>query len=135
MFDGWRQDCICPARRRISGVFGSQCVYRGAPGTSKSGIDVAGAIGAPTVRRLTGLSFLYAASPFTLEAVLTVLNHGRVLCSTVFHLAQNDLTTGDIVRRWQCGRVTVTTQIFWAKRYAEERIDPIHQQACVTARQ
>ena len=66
--DGWRQTFIWPARGRISGVFGSQRIYRGEPGAPHSGVDVAGTTGTPVVAPASGVVVLAAASPFTLSS-------------------------------------------------------------------
>ena len=50
---GWRQAFIWPVRGRLSGLFGSQRIYRGTPGAYHSGTDIAtGASG--TSRGVTG---------------------------------------------------------------------------------
>ena len=74
--DGWRQRFIWPAKGRISGVFGSQRIYAGEPGAPHNGVDVAGGTGAPVYAPANGVVTLAAASPFTLEGNLLMIDHG-----------------------------------------------------------
>ena len=128
--DGWRQNFIWPARGRISGVFGSQRIYRGEPGAPHSGVDVAGATGTPVVAPVDGVVVLAAASPFTLEGNLLMIDHGMGLNSVFLHLSRIDVKKGDIVRQGQrVGAIGMTGRatgphLHWGMKWNDERIDP-----------
>jgi murein DD-endopeptidase MepM/ murein hydrolase activator NlpD len=127
--DGWRQAFIWPARGRISGVFGSQRIYRGEPGAPHSGVDVAGATGMPVVAPADGVVVLAAASPFTLEGNLLMIDHGMGLNSAFLHLSRIDVKVGDVVRQGQpVGAIGMTGRatgphLHWGMKWNDERID------------
>ncbi len=128
--DGWRQAFIWPAKGRISGVFGSQRIYRGEPGAPHSGVDVAGTTGTPVVAPVDGVVVLAAASPFTLEGNLLMIDHGMGLNSVFLHLSRIDVKKGDVVRQGQqVGAIGMTGRatgphLHWGMKWNEERIDP-----------
>ena len=128
--DGWRQNFIWPACGRISGVFGSQRIYRGEPGAPHSGVDVAGATGTPVVAPADGVIVLAAASPFTLEGNLLMIDHGMGLNSVFLHLSRIDVKKGEIVRQGQpVGAIGMTGRatgphLHWGMKWNDERIDP-----------
>jgi murein DD-endopeptidase MepM/ murein hydrolase activator NlpD len=128
--EGWRQSFIWPARGRISGVFGSQRIYAGQPGAPHSGVDVAGRVGTPVVAPADGVVILAAASPFTLEGNLLMIDHGAGLNSAFLHLSRIDVKVGDRVRQGQqigaigqTGRAT-GPHLHWSLKWKDERIDP-----------
>jgi murein DD-endopeptidase MepM/ murein hydrolase activator NlpD len=128
--DGWRQKFIWPAKGRISGVFGSQRIYAGEPGAPHNGVDVAGGTGAPVYAPANGIVTLAAASPFTLEGNLLMIDHGGGLNSAFLHLSRIDVKKGDVVRQGQLlgtigatGRAT-GPHLHWGMKWNEERIDP-----------
>ncbi len=127
---GWRQSFIWPSRGRISGLFGSQRIYAGQPGAPHSGVDVAGPTGAPVVAPADGVVTLAAASPFTLEGNLLLIDHGMGLNSAFLHLSKIDVRAGDVVRQGQrvgsigaTGRAT-GPHLHWGMKWHDERIDP-----------
>jgi murein DD-endopeptidase MepM/ murein hydrolase activator NlpD len=127
---GWRQAFIWPARGRISGLFGSQRIYRGEPGAPHSGVDVAGAAGTPVVAPADGVVILAAASPFTLEGNLLMIDHGMGLNSAFLHLSRIDVNVGDVVRQGQpIGAIGMTGRatgphLHWGMKWNDERVDP-----------
>ena len=128
--DGWRQNFIWPARGRISGVFGSQRIYRGEPGAPHSGVDVAGTTGTPVVAPASGVVVLAAAAPFTLEGNLLMIDHGMGLNSVFLHLSRIDVKVGNVVRQGQLiGAIGMTGRatgphLHWGMKWNDERIDP-----------
>jgi len=129
--EGWRQPFLWPARGRISGVFGSQRIYRGGePGAYHSGVDVAGGAGAPVVAPADGVVVLAADAPFTLEGHLVILDHGMGLNSAFLHLARIEVREGARVTRGQrigtigsSGRAT-GPHLHWAVKWRDARVDP-----------
>ena len=133
---GWRQDFVWPAKGRISGRFGSQRVYRGQPGSYHSGIDIApggngGASGTPFVAPADGVVILAAASPFTLEGNLLMIDHGNGLNSAFLHCSELAVREGETVRRGQfIGRIGATGRatgphLHWSLKWRDARLDPI----------
>ena len=129
---GWRQDFIWPVKGRISGMFGSQRIYRGEPGSFHSGVDVAtGESGTPIVAPADGVVILAADTPFSLEGNLLMLDHGMGLNSAFLHLSEIAVQNGDTVKQGQfigrigsSGRAT-GPHLHWSMKWHEARIDPI----------
>ncbi|EQB30792.1 M23 family metallopeptidase [Sphingobium ummariense] len=128
---GWRQRFIWPRRGRISGLFGSQRIYRGQPGAYHGGVDVAGATGEPVVAPADGVVILAADHPFTLEGNLLMIDHGHGLNSAFLHLSRIDVKVGDTVAQGQrigaigaTGRAT-GPHLHWGMKWNEARIDPM----------
>ncbi len=129
--NGWRQRFMWPATGRISGLFGSQRVYRGEPGAYHGGVDVARPSGTPVLAPADGVVILAAASPFTLEGRLLMVDHGMGLNSAFLHLSRIDVRVGDVVRRGQTiGAIGMTGRatgphLHWGMRWRGARIDPL----------
>jgi murein DD-endopeptidase MepM/ murein hydrolase activator NlpD len=128
--EGWRQPLIWPATGRISGVFGSQRVYRGEPASFHSGVDVAPGAGAPVVAPADGVVVLAGPPAFSLEGNLIVIDHGMGLNSAFLHLASQAVRQGQQVRQGQLvGTVGATGRatgphLHWSMRWKDARIDP-----------
>lgn len=128
--DGWRQDFLWPATGRISGVFGSQRVYRGEPGSYHGGVDIARPSGTPVVAPADGVVVLATQTPFTLEGYLLIIDHGMGLNSAFLHLSRIDVSEGERVQRGEriaaigsSGRAT-GPHLHWGMKWGSERIDP-----------
>lgn len=128
--EGWRQKFIWPVKGRISGVFGSQRIYRGTPGSYHSGLDIAGSTGTPYVAPADGVVILTAKSPFTLEGYLLMIDHGMGLNSAFLHSSALLVDVGDVVKQGQIiGRIGTTGRstgphLHWGLKWGNERIDP-----------
>ncbi|KKC25534.1 peptidase [Sphingomonas sp. SRS2] len=128
--EGWRQHFIWPVSGRISGVFGSQRIYAGEPGAYHSGVDVARPAGTAIVAPADGVVILAAASPFSLEGNLLMIDHGMGLNSAFLHLSRIDVRTGQAVKQGQpLGAIGMTGRatgphLHWAIKWREARIDP-----------
>lgn len=128
--EGWRQDFVWPVPGRITGRFGSQRIYAGEPGAPHAGVDLAGRIGTPVVAPADGVVILAAASPFTLEGNLLMIDHGMGLNSAFLHLSRIDVKAGETVRQGQpIGAVGMTGRatgphLHWGMKWQDERIDP-----------
>jgi murein DD-endopeptidase MepM/ murein hydrolase activator NlpD len=128
--EGWRQAFVWPATGRISGVFGSQRVYRGEPGAYHSGVDVAKPTGTPVVAPADGVVVLAADTPLTLEGRLLILDHGHGLSSAFLHLSRIDVAPGAHVRQGTViGAVGATGRatgphLHWGMTWRGRRIDP-----------
>jgi hypothetical protein len=128
--DGWRQSFIWPAHGRISGVFGSQRIYRGRPGAYHAGIDIAAGAGATVVAPADGVVVLAGPPTLTLEGNLVIVDHGNGLNSAFLHLSSEAVKVGDHVRQGQpIGTVGMTGRatgphLHWAIKWQDARIDP-----------
>ena len=129
--DGWSQRFIWPARGRLSGVFGSQRIYRGVPGDYHSGVDIApGGAGGSIVSPADGVVVLATEQPFTLEGNLVIVDHGMGLNSAFLHLSRIDVREGQRLKRGDpigligaTGRAT-GPHLHWALKWRAARIDP-----------
>jgi len=127
---GWRQQFILPAAGRVSGVFGSQRVYRGEPGAFHTGLDLAAGAGAPVVAPADGVVVLAGPPAFSLEGNLVIIDHGMGLNSAFLHLATQDVRVGDVVRQGQkIGTVGATGRatgphLHWSVKWQQARLDP-----------
>ncbi|MDE2595485.1 MAG: M23 family metallopeptidase [Sphingomonadales bacterium] len=130
--DGWRQKFIWPVTGRLSGLFGSQRIYRGQPGSYHSGMDIAtGGSGTPYVAPADGVVILAAESPFTLEGNLLMIDHGMGLNSAFLHSSRLLVKEGDVVKQGQVigligmtGRAT-GPHLHWSIKWRSARLDPL----------
>jgi murein DD-endopeptidase MepM/ murein hydrolase activator NlpD len=128
---GWGQRFIWPVTGRISGLFGSQRIYRGEPGAYHSGVDVARPTGTPIVAPADGVVILAAAALFTLEGNLLMIDHGMGLNSAFLHLSRIDVSVGEHVRQGeQLGLIGATGRatgphLHWGMKWRDARIDPL----------
>lgn len=130
--DGWRQAFRWPVTGRISGLFGSQRIYaNGERGDPHSGVDIARGTGTPVLAPADGVVVLAAASPFTLEGNLLIVDHGMGLNSAFLHLSRIDVRVGDRVRQGQpLGAIGMTGRasgphLHWAMKLRSVRVDPL----------
>lgn len=128
---GWRQDFIWPVNGRISGVFGSQRVYNGEPGSYHSGLDIAMPTGTTYVAPADGVVVLAASQPFTLEGYLLIIDHGMGLSSAFLHSSQLLVSKGDVVKQSQpIGKIGATGRasgphLHWGMKWNAARVDPL----------
>ena len=128
---GWRQDFLWPVTGRISGLFGSQRIYKGEPGSYHSGIDIAQPTGTPVLAPADGVVILAADQPFTLEGNLLMVDHGMGLNSAFLHLSRIVVRKGQKIRRGQMiGEVGMTGRasgphLHWSLKWRDARIDPL----------
>ena len=128
---GWRQDFIWPLKGRISGVFGSQRIYNGSPGSYHSGLDIAMPTGTTYVAPADGVVVLAASQPFTLEGYLLIIDHGMGLSSAFLHSSELLVAKGDVVKQGQAiGKVGATGRasgphLHWGMKWNAARTDPL----------
>lgn len=129
---GWRQKFIWPVYGRVSGLFGSQRIYNGTPGSYHSGTDIAtGASGTPFVAPADGVVILAAESPFSLEGRLLMIDHGMGLNSAFLHCSKLVVKPGDVVRQGQyIGNIGMTGRatgphLHWSIKWRSARLDPL----------
>lgn len=128
--DGWRQTFRWPVTGRLSGVFGSQRIYQGKPGSYHSGTDIAVPAGTPFVAPADGVVVLAASAPFTLEGNLLIVDHGMGLSSAFLHCQRLDVKLGDrVVQGQRLGTVGQTGRatgphMHWGLKWRDARLDP-----------
>lgn len=128
---GWRQAFIWPAKGRISGMFGNQRIYNGAPGSYHTGIDIAAPTGTYYVAPADGVVTLASDRPFTLEGNLLMIDHGMGLNSAFLHSSEILVKPGQEVKRGEpIGRIGATgsatgPHLHWSMKWNKARIDPI----------
>jgi len=127
---GWRQPFIWPVKARISGLFGSQRIYRGTPASYHAGVDLAGGAGTTYVAPADGVVTLAADHPFTLEGNLLIVDHGMGLNSAFLHSEKLLVTVAQTVKQGQpLGQIGMTGRatgphLHWAMKWEDARIDP-----------
>ena len=128
---GWSQLFVWPARGRISGVFGSQRIYRGGvPAAYHSGTDIAAGAGAEVVAPADGVVVLAPPPSFSLEGNLVIIDHGMGLSSAFLHLSSASVRRGQLVRQGQpIGTVGATGRatgphLHWSLVWNGARVDP-----------
>lgn len=128
---GWRQRFVWPVTGRVSGLFGSQRVYNGTPGSYHSGTDVARPTGTDFVAPADGVVILAAKSPFTLEGNLLMIDHGMGLNSAFLHCSQVLVRQGEAVKQGQViGKIGMTGRatgphLHWSIKWRASRLDPL----------
>lgn len=129
--DGWRQTFIWPAKGRVSGLFGSQRIYRGTPGSYHGGVDIVAPRGTPFYAPADGVVVLAAQAPFTLEGYLLIVDHGMGLNSAFLHCSSLSVKEGDVVRQGQeLGKIGSTgratgSHLHWGMKWRDARLDPM----------
>jgi murein DD-endopeptidase MepM/ murein hydrolase activator NlpD len=113
----------------ISGVYGSQRVYNGVPGSPHVGLDIAKPVGA-LVRAPAGGKVTLVHSDMFLSGGTLIIDHGHGLSSTFIHLSKILVKEGDKITQGQdialvgkTGRAS-GPHLHWAMNWFEERVDP-----------
>jgi len=129
----WLADALSgfswPTQGPISGVYGSQRIYNGTPGSPHYGVDVAVPTGTPVRAPADGIVTLAETDLFYSGGTI-ILDHGYGLSSSFLHLSAVDVQTGDEVQRGDLlgavgasGRAT-GPHLDWRMSWRHERIDP-----------
>ncbi|NLT51429.1 MAG: M23 family metallopeptidase [Ignavibacteria bacterium] len=115
---------------RITGVFGSQRIFRNVKKNPHNGADIANPKGTPVyamsdgVVKLTGDDFYYSGN-------LIILSHGLGLMSFYLHLDKISVKEGEFVKKGQkIGEVGSTgrstgAHLHWTVQWFSKRIDPL----------
>lgn len=120
---------IWPVTGRISGVYGSQRIYNGTPGTPHYGLDVARPTGTPVTAPAAGEVTLAEPDLFYSGGTV-ILDHGYGLSSSFLHLSEvfvavgDQLAPGDLIGAiGATGRAT-GPHLDWRMSWFNQRIDP-----------
>ncbi|HEU4565965.1 MAG TPA: M23 family metallopeptidase, partial [Gemmatimonadaceae bacterium] len=125
----WRGPFTRPRDSRITSRFGAGREFNGAVRSRHTGVDFAGATGAPVRAANRGVVALVA--DFFLAGRAVYIDHGAGLVTGYFHLSRADVAVGDTVSRGQViGRVGATGRVtgphlHWIARYGEVTVDPL----------
>jgi len=118
-----------PLTGRISGIYGSQRVYNGVPGTPHFGVDIARPVGTLVRAPASGVVTLVHPDMFFSGGTL-IIDHGHGLSSTFIHLSKLLVKKGEIITQGQpialvgqTGRAT-GPHLDWRMNWFEERVDP-----------
>jgi murein DD-endopeptidase MepM/ murein hydrolase activator NlpD len=118
-----------PLFGRISGVYGSQRVYNGEPGTPHYGIDIAAPTGTPFYAPAPGVVTLAIPDMFYSGGTV-ILDHGHGVSSSFLHMSEIDVAVGDVLQQGDLigevgatGRVT-GPHLDWRMNWQDSRIDP-----------
>lgn len=118
-----------PAQGRISGVYGSQRVYNGTPGSPHYGVDVAVPTGHPVTAPGPGVVTLAEPDLFYSGGTV-ILDHGYGLSSSFLHMSKlhvkvgDELAAGDLLGEvGATGRAT-GPHLDWRMSWFNQRIDP-----------
>ncbi len=114
---------------RVSGVFGSQRFYNGAPRAFHTGVDVAKPPGSP-IRAPAGGVVTLAHEGMYFAGKIVMIDHGHGLTSSLLHMSKILVKVGDKVRKGQTigfvgatGRTT-GPNVHWSLSWFQTRIDP-----------
>lgn len=120
---------VWPVEGPISGVYGSQRYYNGAPGRPHFGVDVAVPKGTAVRAPAPGVVTLAEPDLFYSGGTI-ILDHGYKLSSTFLHLSKvlvkagQELEAGDIIGEvGATGRAT-GPHLDWRMNWRDRRIDP-----------
>lgn len=118
-----------PVRGPISGVYGSQRIYNGVPGTPHYGLDIAVPTGTPVVAPAAGRIIMVNDDMFYSGGTI-MLDHGHGVSSSFLHLSKTLVEVGDWVEQGDLiaevgatGRVT-GPHLDWRMNWGNSRIDP-----------
>ncbi len=123
------QNFAWPLIGPITGVYGSQRYFNGAPRAPHYGIDIAAPTGTPVQAPAAGLVTLVHENMFFSGGTL-IVDHGHGLSSTFIHLHKILVEEGDRVEQGDViaqvgatGRVT-GAHLDWRMNWFDQRVDP-----------
>ena len=124
-----QQGFAWPATGRISGVYGSQRIYNGTPGTPHSGVDIARPEGTPVLAPAAGEVTLAEPDLFYSGGTV-ILDHGYGFSSSFLHLSEVSVSVGDrLTPGDRIGAIGATGRatgphLDWRMSWFSQRIDP-----------
>ncbi|MCL1049192.1 M23 family metallopeptidase [Shewanella abyssi] len=127
--NAFSQTFIWPLTGRISGVYGSQRVYNGKPGTPHYGVDVAAKTGTIVVAPADGIISLSVSDMFYSGGTM-IIDHGYGVSSSFLHLSKLYVKEGQEVKQGDkvaevgaTGRAT-GPHLDWRVNWYQMRLDP-----------
>ena len=125
----FHHDFVWPASGRISGVYGSQRIYNGKPGSPHLGVDIAAPTGSPVIAPAAGIVTLVHEDMFYSGGTL-VIDHGYGLSSTFIHLHSvlvkegQQIRQGDLIAEIGASGRATGPHLDWRMNWYQERLDP-----------
>lgn len=120
---------VWPLRGRLTGVYGSQRIYNGTPGSPHYGVDMAAPTGTPVRAPAAGRVTL-AEDDLFYSGGTVILDHGYGLSSSFLHLSALSVAVGDELEVGELigavgasGRAT-GPHLDWRMSWRNRRIDP-----------
>ena len=120
---------VRPLNGPVTGVYGSQRVYNGVPGSPHYGIDYAAPTGTLVAAPAPG-RVIFAHPDLFYSGGTLIIDHGFGLSSTFLHLSEILVTKGDQVARGESvakvgatGRAT-GPHLDWRMNWRDVRVDP-----------
>jgi murein DD-endopeptidase MepM/ murein hydrolase activator NlpD len=120
---------VRPLNGPVTGVYGSQRVYNGVPGSPHYGIDYAAPTGTLVAAPAPG-RVIFAHPDLFYSGGTLIIDHGFGLSSTFLHLSEILVTKGDEVARGESvakvgatGRAT-GPHLDWRMNWRDVRVDP-----------
>jgi len=117
-----------PAPGIESGIFGSQRINNGVPGSPHYGVDMAAPTGTPIVAPADGV--ISISGDHYLSGGLTLIDHGQGVSTAYLHQSARLVKAGEAVKRGQrigligaTGRAT-GPHLHWAMNWFQVRLDP-----------
>jgi murein DD-endopeptidase MepM/ murein hydrolase activator NlpD len=123
----WQPPFVAPRESRITSGFGHGRSFNGQIQSRHTGVDFAGAVGAPIRAPTRGVVAI--VDDFYLGGGVIYLDHGAGLITAYLHLSAKDVATGDTVQAGQViGRVGATGRVtgphlHWIVRYGGHSVD------------
>jgi len=120
---------IRPTKGRISGVYGSQRILNGTPGSAHLGLDIAAAKGTPVLATAAGTVSL-VHEDMVLSGKTVLLDHGHGVSSVYIHLSEIDVAEGQLLSQGQqIGSVGATGRasgphLHWGVNWFGVKLDP-----------
>jgi murein DD-endopeptidase MepM/ murein hydrolase activator NlpD len=123
----WELPIVAPRESRITSGFGHGRSFNGQVQSRHTGVDFAGAVGAPVLAPARGVVAL--VDDFYLGGGVIYIDHGAGLVTGYLHLSAKNVQEGDVVEPGQViGRVGATGRVtgphlHWIVRYGGHTVD------------
>ena len=121
----WQQ----PASGRISGVYGSQRILNGVPGSTHLGLDIAAPKGDPVLAAADGTVSL-VHQDMVLSGKTVLIDHGHGVSTVYIHMSQIQVELGQRVKAGQrigsigaSGRAS-GPHLHWGLNWFDVKLDP-----------
>ncbi len=118
-----------PTEGRVSGVYGSQRILNGTPGSTHLGMDIAAPRGTAVLAAATG-SVSLVHQDMVLSGKTVLIDHGHGVSSVYIHLSEIHVAEGDLVQQGQrIGSVGSTGRasgphLHWGVNWFGVKLDP-----------
>lgn len=115
---------------RITGVFGSQRIFRDVKKSPHNGVDIAKPKGTP-VSSMAGGKVVLTGDNYYYSGNLVIIDHGQGLMSMYLHMSKILVKEGQIVHKGEkIGEIGTTGRstgphLHWAVQWYSKRIDPM----------